>query len=110
MTLRDGPAAGSYMVKRAPIYLRGVVAQGHGNKRDVLDQLEDTPRPHERVYVYKRDEREPVSSVHINRGRRDGGSGFTVMCSYDWLPDVDGERLRDNEAWRAWCLEQDGGA
>jgi hypothetical protein len=100
MLLFDGPAEGSYMVGRAPLYLRAVVA-ADGTK-DVLDQLGDTPRPGETVHVYRRVT--AVSMVHLNRGRH--GSGFYASASYRHLPAVDGEAFRSNAAWVVWCHEQ----
>ena len=98
LTLRDGPAKGTYMVKRAPIWLRAVVdADG---KADVLDQLTDTPSASESVYVYQIVGE--VGHVHLSMANRKQ-SGFYVVASYEYLPDVDGETLRQNAEWRAWC-------
>ena len=47
LNLLDGPAIGTYMCQRAPVYLRAVV--GTDGKADVLDQWEDTPEPTERT-------------------------------------------------------------
>lgn len=104
ITLHDGPAAGSYAVKRAPLYLRAVspVEGAKDVATDVLDQWEDTPREFERVSVYLRSGE--AGTVHINRGRR--GSGFYATGQYHHLADVDGEQLRDFDAWRAWVLLQ----
>lgn len=103
LTLNNGPARGSYAVKRAPIYLRAVV--NINGKADVLDQLEDTPKPREKVYVYHLVTE--VGRVHLNMGsRRGSGTGFYVLAGYEWVDDVDGEALRDMEAWRAWVREQ----
>ena len=97
ITLKDGPAAGSYMVKRAPPFLRAVVSSAEG--ADVLDQLEDSPAPNEAVYVYKRTGE--ASTVHINRGRK--GSGFYALAQYIYLEDVEGESVRDNLEWNRWA-------
>ncbi len=43
LTLVDGPCKGTYLVKRAPIYLRAVKDIEDGIKMDVLDQIEDRP-------------------------------------------------------------------
>jgi hypothetical protein len=98
--LFDGPAEGSYMVHRAPLYLRAVVAAN--GKLDVLDQLDDRPGADEMVHIYRRVTE--VSVVHINRGRH--GSGFYESASYRHMPEVDGEALREAEAWRAWAQAQ----
>lgn len=50
--LFDGPVEGTYRVKRAPLFLRAVVDDGTG-RTDVLDQLDEAPRPTERESVYK---------------------------------------------------------
>ena len=87
------------MVKRAPFYLRGVTSE-HGS--DVLDQLDDSPSEDEKVYVYRLVGK--VGHVHINRGRH--GSGFYVAADYEYLPDVDGELLRDNQEWQKWAARE----
>lgn len=101
MTLRDGPARGSYAVKRAPRFLRAVV-DGATGKADVLDQLDDTPAAHESIYVYRIVGQ--AGSVHLNFGSRSGRSGFYVMADYEHLSDVDGESFRNFDNWREWCI------
>ncbi len=49
--LVDGPAAGTYMVKRAPLYLRAVVNDKGGT--DALDMPSDTPTDLESIHVYQ---------------------------------------------------------
>lgn len=88
------------MIKRAPQYLRGVVSPS--GKLDVLDQLEDVPAPREKVYVYERVG--GWSSYHVRMTGR--GSGFYVVAEYGYREDVDGEQLRDTEAWQAWCVAE----
>ena len=49
LTLIDGPVAGDYMCRRAPIYLRAVINRkvldaNNAPRRDVLNEVEDTPR------------------------------------------------------------------
>lgn len=95
ITLRDGPAAGSFAVRTAPMYLRAVVSD-KGN--DVLNLPADTPRPDETVYVYRRVT--PVSHVHINM--RSKGSGFYAMAEYEHMPMVNGESFRSRGAWTPW--------
>lgn len=101
--LKGGPAAGSYAVTRAPLWLRGVVDSGTG-KRDVLDQLDDEPSETETVSVYKRVGE--AGHVHLNFGAgKKGGrrTGFYALADYEWLPDADGETVRTTTEWRAWC-------
>ena len=100
INLHGGPAEGSYAVKRAPLYLRAVVA--HDGYTDVLDQLTDQPRLRERVSVYRRVGE--AGTVHVRMSGR--GSGFYAMAEYEHMPEVDGEALRDNAAWREWCEAQ----
>lgn len=97
VTFSGGPAdARELALQRAPLFLRVVVA---GRKIDALDQLDDAPRDDEHVYVYRCLWSTPP--VHVcSRGR---GCSVTVSASYEWLEDVDGEQLRDTEAWRAWA-------
>ena len=94
--LHDGPAEGAYMVKRAPLRLRAVTAT---TGKDVLNELEDTPAEREAVHVYER--RGDSRPVHVNMGRK--GSGFYVTGDYYHMPDIFGEWLRDEPAWRAWA-------
>lgn len=106
ISLLDGPAQGHYMARRAPLYLRAVVDEARpgltgGPKGDVLDQLDDTPTPTEKVYVYQRIG--AVQQVHLNFGGRNPATGFYPNAQYTHLPNVDGEALRDNNVWRTWC-------
>ena len=98
MTLLDGPAKGSYLVKRAPLFLRAVV--NSAGKGDVLDQIDDTPAADETISVYRRVGE--AGHVHLNmRDRR--RTGFYALASYEWLADVDGETVRETREWHAWC-------
>lgn len=103
-TFVDGPAAGQHLsLKRAPVFLRVVVADGglSGPKWDALDQLCDTPQRKEVIYAY-RIVGQP-SMVHINRGRR-GGSGFYQMAQYRLVLEQPSDAvMRSNFEWRAWC-------
>lgn len=103
LTLRGGPVEGTYAAKRAPVYLRGVVdAEG---ERDVLDLLEDTPRAQEQVYVYRRVGE--AGHVHLRMsGAARRASGFYALADYEYLPDVDGEQVRERDAWHAWVHAQ----
>ena len=101
MTLMDGPAMGTYMVKSAPEYLRAVVDKRGG--KDVLDLPDDKPADSEAVHVYRRvGEAFVYHLCMVPRGR----SGPYVDAKYQWMPDVSGEGLRENAAWRAWCAAQ----
>lgn len=96
--LDDGPCKGAYALGRAPVYLRATIdAQG---KADCLDQLTDTPAEGERVHVYRQTEYRGPVIIHMARPRR---AIWTHSADYTYLSDVDGEQLRETDAWRAWC-------
>ena len=99
LTLIDGPCQGSFMVKRAPRYLRAV--KDADGSTDVLDQVEDTPKPSEKVYVYRM-EGNP-GTIHLHGGK---SSGWWALASYYHLEALDGESFRDNQAWQEWVLKQ----
>lgn len=99
LTLRDGPVKGTFMCRRAPMYVRAVI--NHNGNADVLDQLDDEPRPMEKVHVYRLVTE--VGRVHINSR---SGRGFYALAEYEHMPEVDGEELRDGYSWRAWAMQQ----
>jgi len=96
LQLIDGTCKGTYFCKRVPVFLRAV-EDGNGNK-DVLDLIDDTPKPTEKVYVYKL-EGEP-GWMHIHGTKI---HGFYATGTYRHMPDVDGETLRNNEDWQKWA-------
>lgn len=101
ITLHDGPAKGTFMTKRAPLFLRAVVGGRGGN--DVLDLLTDQPSAGETVFVYRR--RGGTTVVHINMGRK--GSGFYSTGDYEqWTGAVDVAVLLDAVRWQRWASEQ----
>lgn len=102
MTLKGGPAAGVYAVRRAPYWLRAVTSRA--GKGDVLDQLDDQPRSGERVHVYRR----VGETGWVNVCGRGKGAGRYVIAEYEYLADVDGEALRGTDAWHRWCRERGG--
>jgi hypothetical protein len=100
---REGPAAGvSLELRRAPKYLRVVCSQSTG--WDALDQLDDTPKPEEKIYAYLLVE--DRGSVFVDgrdkKGKRTGG--LYRMAAYAYIesqpPDV---VLRSTVQWREWC-------
>jgi hypothetical protein len=111
--LLDGPAKGTYSLRRAPLYLRAVVtAKG---KVDVLDMLDDRPRPGERVYVYRADDSPEFpsrfmlsDSIYVCVRTKDGAGAQAggATGTYRHLPEVDGELVRETAAWRAWVAAQ----
>ena len=103
LQLKDGPCKGVYYCKRAPIYLRAVKGKDNAGNTDVLDQVEDTPSSAESVYVYQL--QGEAGWIHLSMSPR-SRSGFYAMGEYKYLPDVDGEALRDNSTWQAWATTQ----
>lgn len=101
--LVDGPAAGAYAVKRAPLYLRATVDAGTG-VRDVLDQLTDSPSESEDVVVYKLEGE--AGMIHLNFGGTALRTGFYVTGNYYHVAPAPVIELRDTEAWRRWCAAQ----
>ena len=84
MKLVDGPAKGTYMCKRAPLYLRAVVNDKGGT--DALDMPSDTPTELEAIHVYRRIGGH--SMVHLKMAdRRMSG---TIPCLYK-RPDYRGD-------------------
>jgi hypothetical protein len=100
LQLLDGPCQGTYLVLRAPAYLRAVLDDK--GKKDVLDLVEDTPGESEKVHVYKREG--GSATAHLNFGG--GRGGWYAMAVYHYMPSVDGEKLRDNAKWQAWALAE----
>jgi hypothetical protein len=100
MRLLDGPCQGNYLVKRAPVYLRAV--KDKSGETDVLDQLEDTPKDTETVYVYKLVDGTP-GTIHLY-GKNI--SGWFAIADYRYMSEVDGETLRDTVVWREWAIKQ----
>jgi len=105
VVLEDGPAAGTYSVRRAPYFLRAVVSRSDA-RVDLLDQLYDEPRAIEAVHVY---EAIPGTIWDPDTLARTG----TFLCPppaasgrYRHRADVDGEQLRMTAAWRAWARAQ----
>ncbi len=99
--LKGGVCEGTYMVKRAPIYLRAVI--DNEGKRDVLDLLEDTPKENESVHIYRLEGEAGV--VHLNFGG--GKGGWYALGNYHHMPNIEGEFLRSNNEWQKWALAQE---
>lgn len=109
ITFKQGPADGKTLsLQRVPVYLR-VVVDGAGNI-DALDQLDDTPRPGETIYVYKI--LNHAGTVHIDRrdpktGRRVGE--WMQMATYQLMEEQPTqEQARDTATWQNWVAEQAG--
>ena len=93
-----GPANGRVlMLKRSPLYLR--VTQD-GRSFDALDQLDDAPKPGEKVFAYARVG--AFGMMHVNSRKSCGG--FFTFASYSFIeaqPIADA--LVEQEKWRQWC-------
>lgn len=99
LNLLDGPCKGSFLVKRAPEYLRAVI-DGKG-EANVLDLVDDTPEPTEKVHVYHIEG--TANWFHLLMSPR-SKSGWYMMANYRHMPEVDGEKLRDNTDWQKWAM------
>jgi hypothetical protein len=99
----DGPASAVVLdLKRAPRYLR-VVRSNRGNF-DALDQLDDSPKLTEQIFVYKMAEWHGV--YHLRCSRR-SASGFYPRADYRLNAEQPAEPvLRDTQQWRDWCMAQ----
>ena len=102
LQLLDGPCEGTYLCKRAPVFIRAVKGKDNAGNTDVLDLVEDTPTSGESVYVYQL--QGDAGTVHLNFGG--GKGGWYMMGTYRYLPDVDGEMLRENGQWQIWAKSQ----
>lgn len=100
---QKGPADGQkLLLKRAAKFLRVTEEAG---KWDALDQLEDTPRPAEKLHAYQIIG--TPGSCHINMGR--GRGGFYIVATYQFCEQQPtDEQMRDNKLWREWCFVQTG--
>lgn len=104
----DGPAAGVVLAcSRAPHFLRVVHATDSRESEqewDALDQLTDTPRHGEKVYVYRKTE--DHGWVHYD-GRDKNGRRFgrTEQCADYRLHESqpDDATLRNNAKWAGWA-------
>lgn len=111
--LIDGPVEGTFAVRYAPVFLRAVVARDSGIL-DVLDERTDTPNENEEVYVYKL-LKGSGAHMHLNfhvdvQFDEEGehihpDTGFYASGLYYWMPEVDGELLRDNRTWEQWVFQ-----
>jgi hypothetical protein len=97
----DGPAKGQVLsLSRATVFLRVV----HDNKTwDALDQLDDTPKPDERIFAYQCSEYK--GCAFIDGTGKDGRTGWrTAIASYQLVKDqpTDAE-MRSTFGWQKWC-------
>jgi len=96
----DGPAEGTPLdLRRAPVLLRVVIDQD--GTVDALDQLDDTPKDSETIYVYYRDG-EVSRGFMCSRGR--GGKGCQLILSADYRLHAEQPDVRATERWQEWCV------
>lgn len=96
----DGPAEGkTLMLHRAPFFLRAV--QAPDGTWDALDQLDDEPKPDERIVLYQL-EGEPTW-MHVCRSPR-SQSGMYRGGTYRLAANPPDEAtLRDRRKWQWWA-------
>lgn len=99
--LLDGPAGPRDLWnERATRFLRVVVnAEG---KVDCLDQEWDEPTSTETIHVYRLVEGSYHGRSFVTLAARPRRCINVATGDYQYMPEVDGESVRDNAAWRAW--------
>lgn len=101
-TFTDGPAKGQTLsLRRAPVFLRVTEAAG---KFDALDQLEDTPEPHETLHAYVLASK--PGSMHLCvRGKNRAAGGFYPLATYKLVENPPTDAVMRAQ-WRAWTDQQ----
>jgi hypothetical protein len=107
ISLHGGPADGVALVlKRAPLFLRVVYSEAKDDF-DALDQLDDTPKSNETIYVYRRRAGAATYAFidwHDGRGRK---GARCAIAEYQFIEQQPGDaHTRGTNAWRRWCLDQ----
>jgi hypothetical protein len=97
----DGPAAGvNLMLRRSPLFLR---VTDDGQDLDALDQIDDTPRPNERLYAYVM--QQYLGAMHLLVRGKDAAKrgGFFTRADYRYLEmQPDDADMRSNSRWHDW--------
>ena len=70
------------------------------------DQLEDHPKPVERISVYRRTSKPDQVGMVFICGRGRAGSVASGSADYEYLTDVDGEAVRETASWRSWVAQR----
>lgn len=99
----DGPAKDVRLeLERTPVFLRVVMDQD--GTIDALDQLDDTPKPTEFIYVYRIDG-EPSRGFACGRDAKGKRScRHFVHAEYKLYPEQPSqEGLRDFDFWSSWA-------
>lgn len=101
----NGPAAGKVLeLLRMPMPLFLRVTKAQDGTIDALDQLDDTPRDDEELFLYRKARDD--GTVHVD-GRDKKGKRFGKWyncCTYtlhETQPDQ--ATMRDGALWPAWC-------
>jgi hypothetical protein len=97
----DGPALDAVLdLQRAPKLLRVVISPA--GEVDALDQLDDEPKPREKLYAYQRIGEPTQMHLRCSKPKR---SGWYMSARYRLVQDqpIDAV-MRDNKAWQEWCL------
>jgi hypothetical protein len=102
--LLDGPAGPTLLFnQRSPRFLRVVVDEN--GQVDCLDQLIDAPAEGEQILVYEVVQGSGGDYAHVTLDRPKR-CVRVPLSSYRHRPDVDGETVRETDAWQAWCYAQ----
>lgn len=96
----DGPARGqTLMLKRAAYFLR--VVQGADGKFDALDQLDDTPKPDEKLFAYEINGTPGMAFVDGTKCR-----GAYALANYKVVKNQPTDvEMRTTEAWQEWVMK-----
>lgn len=101
LSFLDGPAEGTLMCRRAPKFLRVTF---DGKSWDALDQLDDEPKPAEKLHCYIRVKN--AGHCHIRMSPRKG-SGYYAMADYRlYAPQPSDDVMRSTRRWRDWCVQE----
>ncbi len=99
--LLDGPGRGTtFCVSRCPVFLR--VVKSHRGIWDVLNELEDEPKPEEEIFPYQR-VTQPYGAFIDGTGQH----FYMGMADYQFINElVPDSTLRDTVLWQGWCKER----
>lgn len=102
MNFLDGPAKGAILsLHRSPVFLR-VVIDADGTP-DALDQLDDVPRPSEKIHVYIL----ASEPTWVHYCRRGGRGGREIIADYRLYENQPTDAVaRDFDKWNEWTLAE----
>lgn len=102
----DGPAEGTVLeLRRAPVLLRVAI---EGDTVDALDQLSDTPKEGEILYVYRLEGKAGSYHLLVRGPKARERRGWWATGDYVHLPmddQPDQETLRDTKRWQQWATD-----